>query len=71
MQFSTKKMGVNLKFEKMPNWRGGPRGVWQKTTLFPDFFLATFPYDIGTILRDASASKNDFPDSVDGELALT
>ena len=22
----------------------GPRGVWQKTTLFPDFFSATFPY---------------------------
>ena len=22
---------------------GGPRGVWQKTTLFPDFFSATFP----------------------------
>ena len=22
---------------------GGPRGGWQKTTLFPDFFFATFP----------------------------
>ena len=40
MQFSTKKMGVNFFFEKMPNWGGGggPRGVWQKTRLFPVFF---------------------------------
>ena len=32
-------MGVNFFFEKMPNWGGGgPRGVWQKTRLFPGFF---------------------------------
>ena len=24
--------------------RGGPRGVWQKTTVFSGFFCATFPY---------------------------
>ena len=24
---------------KPPPWGGGPRGVWQKTTFFPDFFL--------------------------------
>ena len=33
-----KKMGVNFFFEKMPNWGGGPRGVWQKPRLFPVFF---------------------------------
>ena len=38
-----KKMGVNFFFEKMPNWGGGPRGVWQKTTFFPVFFLCTLP----------------------------
>ena len=43
MQFSTKKMGVNFFFEKMPNWGGGPRGVWQKTRLFPVFFFGTLP----------------------------
>ena len=39
-----KKNGGKFFFEKMPNWGGGPRGVWQKTTFFPFFFfLATFP----------------------------
>ena len=33
------KMGVNFLFGK----NAKPRGVWQKTTLFPDFFVATFP----------------------------
>ena len=39
-----KKMGVIFLFGKMPNWGGGPRGVWQKTTFFPGFFCAPFPY---------------------------
>ena len=38
-----KQMGVNFFFEKMPNWGGGPRGVWQKTRLFPDFHLCNLP----------------------------
>ena len=37
-----KKNGGKFFFEKMPNW-GGPRGVWQKTRLFPVFFFAPFP----------------------------
>ena len=38
-------MGVNFFTGKMTKNdqtggpRGGPRGVWSKTTLFPDFFL--------------------------------
>ena len=38
-----KKNGGNFFFEKMPNGGGGPRGVWQKTTLFPDFHLCNLP----------------------------
>ena len=26
-----------------PLWGGDPRGVWQKTRLFPDFDLCTLP----------------------------
>ena len=37
--FKKKKMGVIFLFGKMPNWGGGPRGVWQKTTFFPFFFV--------------------------------
>ena len=41
--FSNKKMGVNFFHQKKTKPGGGPRGVWKKTTLFPDFFSATFP----------------------------
>ena len=42
MQFSTKKMGVNFFFEKMPNW-GGSEGSLAKDQTFSGFFFATFP----------------------------
>ena len=29
---------------------GGPRGGWQKTIFFPDFFFATFPYYIAVFI---------------------
>ena len=39
-----KKIGVNFLFGKNAKpGKGGPRGVWQKTTLFPDFFSEPFP----------------------------
>ena len=44
--FQQKKWGSNFFTEKRPNWGGrggGPRGVWQKTTLFPDFFFGYLP----------------------------
>ena len=34
---------LSPKKNQMGGWGGGPRGVWPKTTLFPDFFSATFP----------------------------
>ena len=37
MQFSTKKMGVNFFFEKMPNWGGGPGGSLAKDQTFSGF----------------------------------
>ena len=40
--FNKKNGGKFFFVEKMPNWGGGPRGVWQKTTFFP-FFFAPFP----------------------------
>ena len=44
MQFSTKKMGVNFFFEKMPNWGGGVRGEFGKRPhFFRFFFFAPFP----------------------------
>ena len=44
MHFSTKKMGVKFFHRKKTKvGGGGPRGVWQKTTLFPDFFSAYSP----------------------------
>ena len=39
MHISTKKMGVNF-FPVIKTKPGGdPRGIWQKTRLFPDFLL--------------------------------
>ena len=40
MHFPTKKMGVNFSSKKYQT--EGSEGVWQKTTLFPDFFLQPF-----------------------------
>ena len=52
----TKKHDNKLSFTKKNQTGGGggggPRGVWQKTTLFPDFFSATFPYLSG-VFRSA------------------
>ena len=42
----TKKHDKKLSFTKKKlnrGGRGGPRGVWQQTTLFRIFFPATFP----------------------------
>ena len=39
---SKKKLGVNFfrwKNDQTGGGGGGPRGVWQKTILFPNFFL--------------------------------
>ena len=42
--FNKKKWGSNFSSKKdQTGGGGGPGGVWQKTTLFPDFFSATFP----------------------------
>ena len=38
MHFSTKKMGVKF-FHRKKTKPVSPRGVWQKTRLFPDFFF--------------------------------
>ena len=42
---SKKRMEVNFFLRKNDQTRGeGPRGVWQKTILFPIFFFEPFPY---------------------------
>ena len=42
--FSNKKNGGQFFSPKKDQTRGGgPRGVWQKTTLFPDFFFGYLP----------------------------
>ncbi len=41
--FNKKNGGQIFSPKKDQTGGGGPRGVWQKTILFPDFFLATFP----------------------------
>ena len=42
----------------MPNQGGGPRGVNQKTRLFPDFFCDTIPYVlIKNLHRDYDNNK--------------
>ena len=47
--FFNKKNGGQIFSPKKDQTGGvGPRGVWQKTTLFPDFFSATFPKQVAT-----------------------
>ena len=43
--FSNKKNGGQFFSPKkdQTGGGGGPRGVWQKTTLFPDFFFGYLP----------------------------
>ena len=42
--FFNKKNGGQIFSPKKDQTGGrGSRGIWQKTTLFPDFFSATFP----------------------------
>ena len=41
--FSEKNGGQFFSLKKDQTRGGGPRGVWQKTTLFPDFFSAYSP----------------------------
>ena len=38
-----KKNGGQFFFPKKRPYRGGPRGVWQKTILFPNLFFWTLP----------------------------
>ena len=51
---SKKKLGVNFfrRENDQTGGGGGPRGVWQKTTLFPDFHLCNLPLSISIILSD-------------------
>ena len=62
MHFSTKKMGVKFFHRKKTKLEGGggPRGVWQKTTLFPDFFSATFPYNYNNCDSQVPKTTHDY-----------
>ena len=43
--FFNKKNGGQIFSPKKDQTGGGPRGVWQKTRLFPDFFFGYLPLD--------------------------
>ena len=57
MQFSTKKMGGNFFFKKMPNWVGGSEGSLAKDHIFSGFSFVQPSLTSNDLFHDAGQGE--------------